>query len=102
MTSRKLKGFIVLHDNPDAKDSFIRDAIRLDVFVHKDHVDEFEKWRDTELYEAKDCPVVSDYIKRFRDYIYLGSEDFLHTFEVNVRILKTIIDLVKKGFEVVS
>jgi len=93
------KGTILLHPVYPSP-IMITEIPRFDVFVKKEFLKEFEYLKDC-LYEA-DCKYAKKYGEKYRDEVYLGSEDLIHSFGINVEIIRLIVELASKGFRIVS
>jgi hypothetical protein len=71
-------------------------CISIDIFCDKnelpEHVrDGLESFGD----DMRDCR----YVKMFGDYDYFISLDLCHTYDVNIEIIKMLIELIKLGFK---
>jgi len=88
------KGIILIH--PSIM------GVAFDVFVNEKYVNEewvqkIKSW----LYECPECPFVKDYQEEQSNFVYLGSEDFCHTKEINAEIFRVAKKIVDSGFKVV-
>jgi len=96
---KKPKGYILLHPNLNAPYEW-RNIPRMDILVHRDHYDRYKHLKEG-LYRLE-CPWADKFKRDNPDYIYLGSEDLLHSFGTNVGIICQMADLIKEGFEITS
>ena len=72
-----------------------------DIFVHESV--STEKWVEElreELYTVEKCPYVIAFLEKYKDYVYVGSEDLAHIEEFNKAVGQLINDLVNEGFKI--
>jgi len=94
MNEKEIKGIILVHETG------MYFGLAFDIFVKKEYYQEFEKYKEG-LYDAE-CNYVKKFLEKHKDYEFLGSEDLVHVADVNIAILKFIVELAKNGFEIVS
>ena len=85
----KVKGVILFHKSA-------KGGLCFDVFAYED-IDREE----LALYDMEECPYVREYLKENPDIKYVGSEDLHHSDWYNIVVVKIIVELCKRGFEVV-
>jgi len=94
---RKPIGYIIVHPAKHETCEYFS----YDVVVRKDKYDTFKRLGGDDLYTA-DCKYWKVFLKENKDYKYLGSEDFMHTFWGNIGSLGTLTWLIEKGFKLVA
>jgi hypothetical protein len=73
--------------------------ISFDLLAHKDMLNQARSEVKGEIYQV-DCDYVIKFCSMYPRYIYLGSEDFGHIYEVNVVIFDFLLELISKfGWE---
>jgi len=100
MSNEVVKGYILVHPPPKSNNIFYANALCFDVVVHKDYYEKYKFLSEDLLYSCKECVYAKAFLSKFKDYVYLGSEDLCHEFHFNVSVLLAIIELAKENFKI--
>jgi hypothetical protein len=71
------------------------DWISFDLLAHKDIEPLARDEAGNDIYEV-DCQHVADFQKKYPDYVYIGSEDFGHTYGCNLAVFDFVAELIYK------
>ncbi len=91
MGKKKPIGYVIFHRGGGG-------VIGFDVFARPKFAKRYGKVID--FYDV-DCPVSKEFKKNHPGYKFLGSEDLGHTVHLNNAFRSILIDLEKKGFELI-
>jgi len=72
------------------------DWISFDLLAHRDIEPLARDEAGEDIYKVYNCEYVADFLNKFPDYVYLGSEDFGHSYWMNVAIFDYLAELIYK------
>ena len=89
-------GVILIHKGPK------EGSINIDVFVREEIEKQYAQLKE-DLYDViEECPIAKRFLRENEGYVYLGSEDLSHSYDVNVNVLHLLAYLIQEGFELRS